>query len=160
MALAPVLQLIKNRLPYLHSSYDPTIEQFITESYYFLQSYLNKLDADVEVEASYRPLERMLVADLTAYQLIKRKAIETSAGTETQAPAAKMIKRAKADVVETEFMTIKASDGTFIQLDTVKLIAEITRDMCAKAEALGIGLPYCPLPTASDVIPPFLYIPD
>lgn len=160
MALQDITTLVKHRLPFLHADYDAKIESFKTESFYFLQKYFGKDDNDVETESTYKPLERMLVADLTAYNLIVSKAIEMTGGNGSTAPATKTIKRAKADVVETEFMNIKASDGTFIQLETGSLLQEIRRALCDKAAALGIGLPMCSLATADTAALPFIFVAD
>lgn len=156
MALEPITQLVKNRLPFLGTAHEAKIVAFTSEAFYFFQTYLKKPDEEVETEATYKPLERMLIADYVAYNLLVNKAIETTGGTDGEAPTTKMVKRTKADVVETEFMTVKASDGTLIQIDAEKLIAQLQRDLCNKAYTLGVYLPMCGVPKSPGINVPFI----
>ena len=150
MALKPILDLVKNRLPFLSASDDVLVNDFITETYYYLQSYLAKPDADVETEASYTGLQRMLIADMTAYDLVKRKAIQTTGGTAGAAPETKILKRAKADVTEAEFVVTTARDGSLIQISTTDFLATLKEAICHKASALLLTLPLCAQDAAGD----------
>ena len=162
MALAPINDLVKNRLPFA-TDIDAKIEDFKTESFYYFQPYLLKTDMQVEMEGDYTPLERMMIADYTAYQLLVRKAVEGAGGTSGSGSGsgAKQLKKAKADVVETEFGYAKADEGSAILLKTDQLIADLKQSICDKAKAinlkqgLAINLPFCDC-EEYDVVPPFI----
>lgn len=159
MAIPSVKQMVLNRLPYLVDNGGTTtlIDQFRIEATYFLQNQFKKEDADVENEATYKPLQNMLFADMITYWLIERKVIQTQAGDGTSAgTAAKTLKRAKADVTEVEFVTIKAADGALITMTTVDFMASLLRDICSKAKVLGIYHPFCVRPEDYNVIPAFI----
>ena len=112
--------------------------------YYLLQKYLNIADADVEEDATYTGLKRMLVKELVVYNMIVEKAITTTGGSSsTSAPGSgsKRIKKGKADVVEAEFDYAKASDGTTIALETEKLIPELKNNIYTYSRTLGFSIP-------------------
>jgi hypothetical protein len=162
MPLSPIIDLVKNRLPFA-TDIDAKINSFTTEAFYFFKPYLLKTVLNVEVEASYTPLETMMIADYVAWQLLVRKAVETSGGTTSggSGSGAKQLKKAKADVVETEFGYATANDGSAIMLDTTKLIADLLLSICNKAKAinldqgLSIQLDFC-VCEVYDTIPPFI----
>lgn len=143
MALKAVLELVKNRLPFmpLDGSCDEKAEDFKLEQYYYLQSYCNISDADVEEDSSYTGLKRMLVADLVAYYLIVREVVKITGGEDGgAATGSKHIKKGKADVVEAEFEYSKASDGNTIAMETKKLVEELRIGICTKAQTIGFHL--------------------
>lgn len=157
MAIQSVQIMVKNRLAYLTVAQDTIIDQFRVEACYLLQTESEKADADVETEAGYKPLFNMLFADMVAYWLVKRKVIQNLAGDgTTSGTAAKTLKKAKADVVEAEFVVVKASDGALIQMETTEFLLDLLKDICAKSLALDIFNPLCYDPEAYNVIPAFI----
>ena len=149
MALQSVEDLVKERLAFIPATgWETKIESYKLQMYYFLQKYLNIADADVELDATYTGLKRMLVKELVVYNMIMEKAITTTGGSSsTSAPGegSKRIKKAKADVVEAEFDYAKASDGTSIAMEAEKLIPELKKNICSYSRTLGFGLPeFCP----------------
>lgn len=157
MAIQSVNQMVKNRLTFLTGTSDVIIEQFRVEACYLLQEESEKADVDVETEAGYVPVFNMMFADMIAYWMIARKAIETMAGNGTTTTGgAKVIKKAKADVVEAEFMIVKASDGALIQIDTTQLMVNFLEGVCSKALVLDIFNPLCYDPKLYDTIPAFI----
>ena len=162
MPLSPIIDLVKNRLPFA-TDIDAKIESFTFEAFYYFQPYLIKSDIDVEVEATYTPLETMMISDYVAWQLLVRKAVEVSGGTTSggSGSGAKQLKKAKADVVETEFGYATANDGSAIMVKTDQLIADLKLSICEKARAinlkqnLSIDLPFCEC-EVYDTIPPFI----
>lgn len=158
MAIPSVKQMVLNRLPYLTDITATTtlIEQFRIEATYFLQNQFKVSDADVETEATYKALQNMLFADMVTYWLVERKVIQTQAGDGTsEGSAAKTLKRAKADVTEVEFVTIKAADGALISMTTVDFMSALLRDICSKAKVLGIYHPFCTTTDDYNIIPAF-----
>jgi len=149
MALQTVEQLVKERLSFIPATgWETKIESYKLQMYYFLQKYLQVADADVENDAIYTGLKRMLVKELVVYNMIVEKVITTTGGSSsTSAPGegTKRIKKGKADVVEAEFEYGKASDGTSIAMETEKLIPELKANICSFSRTLGIILPgFCP----------------
>jgi len=161
MALAAILQMVKNRLPFIpaDNSLDATINSFILEQFYYLQKWTGIDNNYVEDEAQYTGLQKMLVAELVCYELLERKTIENVGGVNGSAPSgAKRIKKGKADVVEAEFDYAKASDGGFLGATATELMKESASRACDYAATLGYTLPLCQklgLCPALDV-PPFL----
>jgi hypothetical protein len=141
-------QLIQNDLPFLDLSNEIVLQKIATakwSAFYSLQNYLKKLDTEVEDESTYKPKEKILVAAYTAYQLLITKTIETVAGDAQTGVSAnnKILTKAKADVVETEFTPIKATDGTNISLTGEKLVESLKDKLCDAALNLEIVLPMC-----------------
>lgn len=157
MALQNIIDLVKGRLPYLNNADDNAINSKTTEAFYFLQPQTKKSDADVETEANYKPLERMLISDLVSYWLLKKRITENVAGTggSTTVTPMKIVKKGKADVTEAEFEIPKAQDGIFLGLNAEKLLEEIRKDLCAKAAQLNFYLPEICGEQVCDVIPAF-----
>lgn len=159
MALGTINELVKERLPYLTADNDSTIASFLTEAFYFFQTDFEKLDADVEDETKYTNLQRSFLADYVAYLLISKKSIETSGGTGGAAGTGTLLKRAKADVTEAEFMQVKASDGTLIMMSTKDLMHQLKVQLCSKAAKLNISLWLCDIESHGSVIAPLIYVP-
>lgn len=145
MALQSVEDLVKERLSFIPATgWETKIESYKLQMYYFLQKYLQVVDADVELDATYTGLKRMLVKELVVYNMIVEKAITTTGGSSsTSAPGegTKRIKKAKADVVEAEFEYGKASDGTSIALEAEKLIPELKLNIFSYSRTLGFSIP-------------------
>ncbi len=162
MALKEVIELVKNRLPFVPSSgaLDTKIEDFKLEQYYFLQPWTKIPDVDVETDSEYKGILRMLVAELVTYQLIIRKVIENMGGEDGElAEAGKHIKKGKADVVEAEFEYSKASDGNELLLKTEALLPELKLNICQYSCTLGYNLPMCGK-TKSEPIPFLAFVKD
>lgn len=140
-----IIELVKHRLPFLVPADDTTILLEITQSQYALQKYFPKSDSEVEDEASYANLQRMLVAYYSAYQLVNRKALINLQGEAGEAPLLNQaIKKVKADVVETEFQENKSSNSLLIDAETLAL--ELKKLVCETAKTLSIALPMCYTP--------------
>lgn len=156
MAIHSVREMVHDRLPYTSPvSYDAVIERTRIKMVYLMQSQTGKSDADVEPEANYKPLENILFADMVSYQLVKSKAILTMAGDgSSSSGGAKIVKKAKADVTEAEFIVTKAEDGSLIQISTKDFLADLLAEICATGHALGYQVPWCNCP--ADVIPAFI----
>lgn len=158
MPLPSVLKMVQNRLTFWAAAPDTTvIEEFVLEQKYFLQKYLSLADEQVEDDANYSKLQLILLADLTAFELLKKKAIEGSAGSSSSAEAPTYLKRAKADVVEAEFEQV-SSDDSFSQ-QAGEVLGELKSSICRKASALGLSLPLCARSVEVPALP-FKYYPD
>lgn len=86
MALQSVEDLVRGWLPWLPpAGVNPTIDTQITNykinTYYFLQPYLGIADADVETDAIYTGIKRLLVAAIVAYDLLNNKTLENMSGS-------------------------------------------------------------------------------
>lgn len=148
MALKAIKELVKNRLPFWSADWDTVTEDFITEQYYFLQTYTGFSVTDVETEAKYTGTLRLLVTSLTAFSLVKRKYIQGVGGVNGgAATGAKHIKSAKADVVEAEFEYAKSKDGNAMIIDTESLLQELKSEICQYASVLLYRLPMCNVKT-------------
>lgn len=125
-------------------SFDNTIDNFTFEKFYYLQSFTQLNNVDVEDETKYSVMQKMLIAELVCVELLTRKTLENVAGVNGQAASAgKRIKKGKADVVEAEFDYGKASDGTFLGKTSAELIEEHSKKACEYAAILGYNLPMC-----------------
>lgn len=136
------------------STNDTLIERMRVKMTYLMQNQTGKADNQVEPEANYKPLENILFADMVCYQLVKTKAIQNMAGNGTTAGGTKILKRAKADVTEAEFVITKAEDGSLIQIDTTTFLKDLLAEICAEAQVLNYNVPWCTCPP--DVIPAFI----
>lgn len=146
--------MVKQKLPFLPDgstiipglgiTLDTKLDNLITEQYYYLQKYTQLSDVDVETEAKYTPLQRMLIAELSAYHGINDKALTNVAGSAgTEGDGGKRIKKGKADVVEAEFEYQKSKDGNFLGGTTEELKANFARRACEISAQLGYNLPFC-----------------
>ena len=139
--------MIYNRLPFLAVSTGNStlIADFVQDTFYYLQPWTKIDDSVVEDENSYRGLKRILVAELTAYNILMRKVLINIAGENGSiTSAAKHLKMGKADVVEAQFEYAKAGDGNELIMEAAKLVTEIKSGFCKYAVALGYYLPDCP----------------
>jgi len=148
MALKPIVEMVRERLPWLTSADDPTIQAALEEQFVVLQPWTKFDDADSEDEGNYSKMQRLLLKELTAYQMLVLKAAQTTGGTAGGGAAAggaggRVVKRVKVDVVETEFESVKLSDGTSIALNTSSLLDEIRKAACGYARTLGYELALC-----------------
>jgi len=141
-----VEQMVYNRLPFLAVTPQNSelISDFKQEMYYYLQPWTRFADDIVEEDSSYRGLRRMLVAELTAHTILKRKIVTNLGGVGgSSSSGGKHIKKGKADVVEAEFEYAKAGDGNELLMESVDLIAEIKATYCKYGYSLGYYLPDC-----------------
>lgn len=166
MALQSVEDMVRGWLPWLPPAgqnlpLDAQITAYKINTYYFLQSYLGIADVDVENDAIYTGVKRLLVAAMVAYDMIVNKVYENlggnSTGTVQPGSGAQRIKKGKADVVEAEFDYSKASDGNALLMNTEKLLADLKAKICAYAVTLKINLPMCDCGD-TEVCPPFLTV--
>jgi len=162
MALQSVYEMVLNRLKFVPlTGWETNIEAFETEQMYYLNAFLqNKTDAEVEDEANWTGVERILLAELTTYQLLIKEIIKTVGGDAevSSKPGAgnRLIKKGKADVVEAEFEYAKAEDGRTLAVKAAQLISELKNSICRYASALDLYLPgYCSGGDDADV-PAFL----
>lgn len=156
MAIASVHDMVNERLPYTANvSYDDQIEATRIQMCYLMQNQTEKDDSEVEIEADYKPLENILFSMMVSYQMIQSKILQTMAGDGTLAgTAAKTLKRAKADVVEAEFIIVKAEDGALIQMKMSDYLPMLLNEICATARVLNYACPWCRL--LMDKIPAFI----
>jgi hypothetical protein len=91
MALQSVEDLVRGWLPWLpaagvNTTLDAQITAYKINTYYFLQPYYGFTDAQVEVDANYTGIKRLLAAALVTYDLIQNKVlINLSGNVETLA---------------------------------------------------------------------------
>jgi hypothetical protein len=136
-------EIVLGKLTYLASPADDSkIALETTQSFVSLQSYLQKEDVDVLDESKYSEIQKMLVAYYTCYNLITVEAMKNISGSNGNAPNPnQLIKKAKADVVETEFQD--TSGKNTLLFDAEKLSGEIKQLLCTTARTMGIFLPIC-----------------
>lgn len=156
MAIAPVLTMVHQRLPFTSpSANDATIESIRVQMTYLMQPQTKKIDAEVEDELNYTPRENMLFAAMTAYQLVKSQVMLVLAGNGTTiSGGAKILTKGKADVVEAEFSVAKSIDGSILGMTTTDWLDILLKEICAMGQMLGYNVPWCTLPM--DIIPPFI----
>lgn len=147
------LQLVKQRLAFLGDTDDTMVTNFIEEQRYLLQSAFGFDNTQVDDEAEYSAIQKMLIADLSAIEIIDRRIIQNMEGTEgAAATGSKRLKKGVADVVEAEFSYLKASDGTALLMQAEQVHANLKEKACGRAGQLGIKLAFC---RSKPVRPPF-----
>lgn len=158
MAIGSINDMVHQRLSYLNNTTDNTIiDSWTIQQFYFLQGQTEKSDADVETESNYKPIQKMLFAALVSYKMLLKRITENmagSAGSSVVTPG-KVIKKAKADVVEAEFEVPKAKDGVFLQLDASELLDQLKAEVCSISYMLHYTIPEICDNYPIDVIPPF-----
>lgn len=161
MALASVLTLVKEELPFLNDgTLDSIINSRILQVQYFLQKYFSIADADVDDETKYTPLQNILVSKITAYGLLTRKAIELAGGNSSSStgPQNTFLKKAQADVVDAEFDQIDIKKSLSLGQSSDQLLSNIQLEICTIAQTLNVLLPYC-TGNLWDTYQPFIIIP-
>ncbi len=161
MPLQSVEDIIKQKLSFVpQTGWETKIETYKHEQMYYLNEFLIISETGdetvIEDEANWIGMKRLLLAEITTYQLIINKVISTTGGAagETTGSGSKMIKKAKADVVDAEFEYAKADDGRTIAMKTEALLPELKANVCRYAKTLNINLPgYCPEERGD--LPPF-----
>ncbi|MCU0439357.1 MAG: hypothetical protein MUC49_15800 [Raineya sp.] len=126
-----LLELVKGRIT-VATEDEVKVEEIGIEVIIELEPYLKK---NLPFE-EYTDLEKLLIADYTAYKFLD---FDFSINNSTQeAQGDNPIKITKADVVEVHFDTSRSKDDSLIRL-TSRLKASI----CQKAKTLNISLPLC-----------------
>lgn len=143
MAIRAVKDIVHSKLPFLLTTDDPEIESYRVEMAYLLQTQTGKADVDVEAEANYKSLENMLFASMVSYHMAKDHVVKITGGIAGAAPSTKVLKKAKADVVETEFQVVKASDGALFTIPTEKWFLAILKEICDYSRTLAYANPLC-----------------
>lgn len=163
MALQNVDTMVKNRLSFVpQTGWETLIEQFKIEQMYYLNTYLKKEAADIEDEDKWLGVERILLAEITTYELLTREITKTIGGDASDTESSvgsgsKMIKSAKADVVEAEFEYAKADDGRTLSVKATQLVGELKESICRYSQALGFYLPgFCKNIPTYQPQPPFI----
>ncbi len=141
-------EIVATKLPFIDLNNASLLEKVNNtkwEVLYLLQSYLGKAADEVENENTYTAQQKILVGTYIAYNLLINKAIEVTGGNATTQSAAtnRVLTKAKADAVESEFTVLKASDGANIALTGEKLLATLKTELCNTAKMLQIQLPIC-----------------
>lgn len=133
--LGGIIELVKRRVIFSESE-NNEIVSMAQEICVELEKPLGKLHIDL---LDYSDLERLLIADLTAYQYIEAKMTKSASNT-----ADSIIKKVKADVVEVEY-------DTNISSNTSKsaVLEKLRKSACAKAYTLGISLSICEIITTN-----------
>jgi hypothetical protein len=141
MALGSIFSLVQDRLPFIQT--EEEVNPKMIEVMYILQSETKLDDTLVEIEGSYTSVQRILIADITAYYLLQKEAKKNVGGTNGQPGTnGKVLKRAKADVVESEFEVLKVGEGQISQ-STVDMLADLKSRACNGARKLGYIIPLC-----------------
>lgn len=146
MAQKTILQMVYNRLPFLTvtEANSELIADFKQDVYYYLQPWTRITDELVEDDDTYTGLKRILVAEMTALNIVTRKVlIEMGGENGGAASGGKRLRKGKADVVEAEFEYAKASEGGAMITDMNSLLTELKTNRCNYARALGYSLPDC-----------------
>lgn len=164
MAIAPILDQVYNNIPFLkkETATDNLINEYMIEQMYYLQKSTEKTDAEVETEANYNSLQKMLIAAIVGHEIIVRRILVNAEGdsTGTEQSSNKRIKKAKADVTEVEFDYAKAEDATNLVMKATKLLPEIDKKICRYAGQLGYYLPQFCGDFIKDEPIPFIVVTD
>lgn len=161
MALPSINEMVAKELPYLNlldANQLAKVDMTKFEVFYLLQNELNKTDLEVEVEASYNNKQRILIAYYTAYLLLQSKALETVTGDATAgtSPQNKILSKAKASSVESEFDIIKSSDGANFALTADQIMSNLKEKLCTLANQMNISISFCQN-CSVDFVPPFIF---
>lgn len=163
MAIATINEMVHERLSYLNNTTDDVlINSWIIQQFYFMQGQTEKSDVDVENENAYKPLERMFFGALVSYKMLLKRITDNMAGTNgsTVVTPGKVLKLAKADVVEAEFEVPKAADGIFLGLSADELLSKLADEVCSIAYMLNYYIPQiCDEPVIT-IIPAFKVYPQ
>lgn len=163
MAIASINDMVHQRLSYLNNTTDDVLINSRTiEEYYLMQGQTGKSDADVETENSYKPLERMLFASLVSYRMLLKRITDNMAGIggSSVVTPGKILKKAKADVVEGEFEVPKAADGIFLGMNANDLLATLLKEVCSISYMLNYFIPEICGEYIVTIAPPFKVYPQ
>ncbi|GAB4493385.1 MAG: hypothetical protein OHK0045_22790 [Raineya sp.] len=138
--LGDILELVKKRFDF-EDNQALEIKSIAWEVCIELEPSLGKLYQDF---MSYTDLERLLIADLTAFRCFEFHIYTKNSKSSGDFP----IKKVKADVVEVEY---DSSNSSSKQL----LMSNLKNSICQKAAALGICLAMCSQNKDEDYPKPF-----
>lgn len=135
--LAEINILIRDRLAFLEESpsNDALIERQKAVTFAHLQGQTKLADEVAYDDSSYTGILRLLVVDLTSYRLLERKI------KESVSDGGKRLKKAKADVVETEFDYAKASDGNVFMKSASGVMDDLKESIAGYCAILKYILP-------------------
>jgi len=168
MALKTIDEMVKNRLAFIpQTDWVTSIDDFRIEQSYYLSQFIEIGDgseAVIEDESNWTGMNKILLAEITSYQLLKKEMVEVVGGEGedgeniTPGSGSKMIKKAKADVVEAEFEYSKSEDGRTLAVKAKELLFELKNSVCRYSISMGIHLPgYCPEEDVNPQ-PPFIIV--
>jgi len=163
--IGSVNEMVKLLLPYLTVTDDDAIELWKQVTFVLLQPCTLKVTPDLENEATYSLIQKALVADLVALQMLISKSIATTTGSSSESvyntAGATFLKKAKAGTAEAEFDLLSKNNYNLSQ-DAKDIYMGIV-DL-AKMKALALGCNRITIlfgmPTEYLIIPPFIVIPD
>lgn len=127
------------------------IERFRKKVVYIIQDDTGKSDAEVEDEANYTNRQQILIGYYTAYMYLKKILADNSVTVKdaNDEPSTlilnQQLKKAKADVVETEFSYASNSAGaayTF-KAKATEIMMHCLKELCAMGRNLGYRLDIC-----------------
>jgi hypothetical protein len=139
-----VKQIVLHELPFLEDTPEVSakIETQRVLICYEMQSKFGKEDAETEEENNYTNRQNLLIGYLTTHSMLAKKVFANVAGEAGGEPqATQAIKKAKADVVETEFY--ETSSKNSLMLSTQELMDGLVLKICALARELGLTLLLC-----------------
>lgn len=151
MALADINGLIFSYLPFLDPADTTTVDKVNVQKIKTMYKFAVRLGisesdrenaAVVEVEATYTAIGRIFIAAYSAYNLLGVRALSRSEGAaDGSVTQGSGIKRARADVVETEFFSSR--ETTTINANYDQLQGNILTDLCECAKSFNIDLDIC-----------------
>lgn len=149
MGITTINGVVFSRVPWLNAALpaDVTkVDTFVCQGQYELQKPLNKTDAEVEDESTYTNREKLLTGLYSSYLLTVDQAMKNTAGSSGGSSGGsgnKILKRAKADVTEAEFMVPSADQGGTLIATASQLCAALKEEICNLAQTMDISLPLC-----------------
>lgn len=159
MPLGDIASMVKTRLMFLadDATADGKIASRLTEAFYLFQECMEKIDAEVEDESKYTNLQKIFFADYVAYVYLRDEIIRNAGSARTEAAT---IKRAKADVVEVEYMTGKEREGLGLIKKANEISAELLSSLCATAKKINCCPAICSqiAGDGSHISPPMIYV--
>lgn len=146
--LPSVQELVKQKLPFLKPTQEPKIEIVRVEMYYdYFVGQLQRLETDLNDETKLSLNEKLFLAEITAYELCNRLAIEQKSIaidiTSIAVQPAKTIKKAKADVVETEYQILSDEQANRLSISMNQILQNLLRNLCNRAYDIGLSVPCC-----------------
>ncbi len=133
--LGGIIELVQRRVTFVETQ-NNEILGMAQEVCVELEKALGKLYMDF---LDYSNLERLLIADLTAYQYIESQMTKNASNTTDS-----IIKKVKADVVEVEYDTNLSSTTS-----KSAVLEKLRKSACTKAYTLGIALSICEVITTN-----------
>jgi hypothetical protein len=138
-----IVASVYNRVPFItnNGTNTPVIESFASEVMGELYKPFGLLLADKFDETKYNQAQKSLVADMTAISFIKKRILSNMEGVgDAGVSNTRLLKKAKAGEVETEFMIGKAEEGVRLQATATTLCGELMAEANRKALSMGFIL--------------------